>query len=98
MLFSKFPVGAVFMSDYVKRILKEANPEDWRAELKALLWRHITGDWGDVSAAVAEANEVSLKHGGPIRSAYTTAAGLKLEVVTQLDPGTTTIDILPAEP
>jgi hypothetical protein len=45
--------------------------------------RHVTGDWGNVSQDDWNANEASLLDGSRILSAYHTAQGTKLWVITE---------------
>ncbi len=47
------------------------------------LRRHATGDWGDVDEHDQQANEVSLRDGSRIFSAYHTKDGAKLYVITE---------------
>lgn len=56
-----------------------------------LLARHLSGDWGDLCEADKEENELSLKEGFRILSAYTLATGQKLWVITEADRSATTI-------
>jgi hypothetical protein len=42
------------------------------------LTRHLSGDWGDVDAEDAQENELSLKHGWRLLSAYTLKSGTNL--------------------
>jgi hypothetical protein len=84
-------MGRVVITPTVKRTLEKGNPDDWRDELKRLLWRHSAGGWGEVNAGEAQTNEVALKKGGPLSSAYTTGAGSKVRVITESDRSVTTI-------
>jgi len=56
-----------------------------------LLARHISGDWGDLGAEDKEENELSLKEGFRILSAYKLPTGQKLWVITEADRSATTI-------
>jgi hypothetical protein len=60
------------------------------------LERHAHGDWGDVSEADKQENNLSLQHGFRILSAYTTSAGERIWVLTEADRSTTTM-LLPDE-
>jgi hypothetical protein len=40
------------------------------------LTRHLSGDWGDVNAEDSQENELSLKYGWRLLSAYTPARGI----------------------
>jgi hypothetical protein len=61
-----------------------------------LLRRHISGDWGDVPAEDAQANEDALQTGARLLSAYTLSSGVKVWVITEADRSSTTI-MLPEE-
>jgi hypothetical protein len=60
------------------------------------LRRHISQNWGELSDEDARANELSLKKGSRLLSAYRTAKGQKLWVITEADRSSTTI-LLPSE-
>lgn len=55
------------------------------------LARHLAGDWGDLSQEDKEENELSLKEGFRILSAYKLPTGQKLWVITEADRSATTI-------
>jgi hypothetical protein len=61
----------------------------------ALLQRHVTGDWGNLDDADKQENEISVKKGFRILSAYGTG-DCKLWVITEADRSVTTI-LLPQE-
>ena len=58
--------------------------------------RHVSGDWGDVDAEDAAENELSVKEGFRILSAYTTPDGTRIWVITEADRSATTL-LLPEE-
>ncbi len=58
--------------------------------------RHINGDWGDVPPEDVRENELSLKEGFRILSAYTLSTGVKIWLITEADRSSTTI-LLPEE-
>ena len=62
----------------------------------AFLDRHVNGDWGDVTDADKQENEVSIEQGFRILSAYTTSAGDQIWVLTEADRSATMI-LLPEE-
>ena len=66
-------------------------------DLLALVRRHGSGDWGDVCAADAQANDLALDPDTAARllSAYDTAAG-RLWIITEADRSATTV-LLPSE-
>jgi hypothetical protein len=61
-----------------------------------LLARHEAGDWGTVGPEDREENELSLREGFRILSAYTLSTGVKIWVITEADRSATTI-LLPEE-
>lgn len=64
---------------------------------EALLKRHVTGDWGDLSEDDRQENELSINEGLRILSAYKLPrTGAKLWVITEADRSVTTV-LLPDE-
>jgi hypothetical protein len=61
-----------------------------------LLQRHVAGDWGDLGEADQAENELSLKQGFRIFSAYILKTGVKVWVITEADRSATTL-LLPEE-
>ena len=60
------------------------------------LSRHCAGDWGEVAKEDWQENELSLREGFRILSAYTISTGVTLWVITEADRSATTI-LLPSE-
>lgn len=60
------------------------------------LRRHMSNDWGELSDEDAKENELSLREGFRLLSAYRTAKGQKLWIITEADRSSTTI-LLPDE-
>jgi len=58
--------------------------------------RHANGDWGDVCAEDKTENELSLKEGFRLLSAYHLPDGCKIWIITEADRSATTI-LLPEE-
>lgn len=61
-----------------------------------LLLRHVTGDWGDLEDEDKKENELSVKEGFRILSAYNMDTGVKVWVITEWDRSVTTL-LLPEE-
>lgn len=61
-----------------------------------LLARHEAGDWGEVSPEDWQENELSVREGFRILSAYKLATGVKIWIITEADRSATTI-LLPEE-
>lgn len=60
------------------------------------LARHLRGDWGDVSGDDWTLNDEALESGDRILSAYRTAKGERLWIITESDRSATTF-LLPDE-
>ncbi|HEV7302445.1 MAG TPA: hypothetical protein VGN72_24105 [Tepidisphaeraceae bacterium] len=60
------------------------------------LARHCVGDWGEVSASDARANERALASGERLLSVYRTAYGVKIWIITEADRSVTTV-LLPED-
>lgn len=58
--------------------------------------RHCQGDWGEICEEDKAENELSLKHGFRLLSAYTIPNGCKIWIITEADRSATTI-LLPEE-
>lgn len=73
------------------KCLQEAgqNPAD-------LLYRHVSGDWGDLCEEDKRENEFSVNRRLRILSAYVLTTGVKVWVITEADRSMTTI-LLPEE-
>lgn len=66
-----------------------------RVDLMPYLLRHLIGDWGDVDEFDRQQNDLAVKDGSRILSAYQTPAG-KLWLITESDRSATTF-LLPDE-
>lgn len=62
----------------------------------AALGRHARGDWGDIPAEDRAENEVSIKEGFRILSAYSDRNGVKFWIITEADRSVTTV-LLPED-
>ena len=80
-----FPLGRIVMTTNLQGQLQEADPEHWEEELKALIDRHATGDWGDLGEEDKQENQLSLEQGFRIFSAYTASIGIRLYIITEAD-------------
>jgi len=86
----KFELGTVVATVAAMDVAKDNN-----IRLTALVNRHESGDWGDLSADDLESNESALKHGDRIFSSYDTNGG-KFWVITEADRSVTTV-LLPSD-
>jgi hypothetical protein len=86
-----FPLGQTVMTIGAKEALEDSN------ELPiTFLAKHQSGDWGIVGKEDKQENEFSLKNGFRLLSAYLTAKGEKIWIITESDRSVTTI-LLPEE-
>jgi hypothetical protein len=85
----KFPLG---------RIVTTANALDHLSydDIMTGLFRHVTGDWGDVSAADRKENDMSLEKGFRLVSAYHAGNRVKFFIITEADRSITTA-LLPSD-
>ena len=58
--------------------------------------RHVTGDWGELDQDDAKANDLAVREGSRILSAYRTARGIRIWIITEADRSATTL-LLPQE-
>jgi hypothetical protein len=86
-----FALGQVLATPGALEALKAAGqrPEEF-------LNRHIVGDWGEVPPEDARENELSVRQGFRILSAYTLTTGVKMWIITEADRSATTL-LLPEE-
>ncbi|MDE3075945.1 MAG: plasmid related protein [Chloroflexota bacterium] len=61
-----------------------------------LLFRHVSGDWGELDEEDKAENELSLREGFRLLSAYTLRNGEKIWIITEADRSVTTL-LLPDE-
>jgi hypothetical protein len=86
-----FDLGQTVMTIGAREALKDSN------ELPAsFLSKHQSGDWGIIEKEDWQENDFSLKNGYRLFSAYLTANGEKLWIITEFDRSVTTI-LLPEE-
>jgi hypothetical protein len=80
----KFPLGQIVITANAQRTIR---PDD---VLRALA-RHAKGDWGELCEDDREENELSLKEGYRLLSAYHAADGAKFWIITEADRSVTTV-------
>ena len=61
------------------------------SEIQSALWRHMTGDWGDLDEHDREENEFSLTRGLRLFSIYRSANGVTFWIITEADRSATTV-------
>lgn len=86
-----FPLGQVVATPGALMALIDAQqgPEEF-------LLRHITGDWGTLDEHDRKENELALRAGFRLFSAYQTDKGARIWVITEADRSVTTL-LLPEE-
>jgi hypothetical protein len=87
-----FPLGQIVSTPGAIRALKQENSTGLE-----LLSRHVSGDWGDLCDDDKRENDLSVKEGFRILSAYQLPrTGAKLWIITEADRSVTTF-LLPDE-
>ncbi|MEI6075984.1 MAG: hypothetical protein WCS94_10445 [Verrucomicrobiota bacterium] len=84
-----FPLGQTVIT---RNAHDELNPEDVLLSLR----RHATRDWGNLCPADKAENELSLKEGFRLLSAYEDRNGTKFWIITEADRSVTTV-LLPSD-
>ena len=82
-----FPIGNVVMTRNVSLFFSER--ENGFVEMLSLLGKHASGNWGIVSKADAQENDLSVREGYRILSAYMIAER-KIWLITEADRNSTT--------
>jgi len=83
------PLGQVVATRGVYALAGE-KPE-FAEFMRRSLNRHAKGDWGDIDEADKQENELSLKQGFRILSAYESGGLPKIWIITEADRSSTTI-------
>lgn len=87
----KFRLGQLVATPGALDALKETS-----VGIMPYVLRHASGDWGEVSPEDAAENELSLREGFRLLSAYSLPDGCKIWIITEADRSATTI-LLPEE-
>ncbi len=88
-LSQSFPLGQTVITSAAR---DQLHPEDVYTSLQ----RHARRDWGDVCPADREENELSLREGFRLLSAYRDRNGTKFWIITEADRSATTV-LLPED-
>lgn len=88
----RFSPGQLYITPGAAQAI-ESSPGD---SVLRLLARHLSGDWGDVGHEDWQENEVSLRRGFRLLSAYKLRSGERVWVITEATRESTTI-LLPEE-
>lgn len=87
----KFRLGRLVSTPGALAAINDSGETPW-----TFLIRHMAGDWGCLDNEDKQLNDQALKDNSRIFSAYTTAKGARLYVITEADRSATTI-LLPEE-
>ncbi len=97
-----FPLGRTLITPGAIDALAEVYGDKAAPATSALLWRHASGDWGQVRPEDRKANADALKQGLRLLSSYSLlphpeeTSGPTLWIITEADRSATTI-LLPDE-
>lgn len=93
----KFDLGQVVMTRGIAEILKNDIEGDFNWDLNIYLWKHATGNWGNLCEDDKMLNDMAVVDGGRILSAYEIGENkVKIWIITEADRNYTTI-LLPEE-
>jgi hypothetical protein len=85
-----FPAGQFVATPGAMALLDASGVTPW-----SLLVRHVSGDWGNVSAEDGLANRLALQYGDRLLSSYE-VGGKKIWLITEADRSSSTL-LLPSE-
>ncbi|MGB4912173.1 MAG: hypothetical protein WBO95_08580 [Candidatus Dechloromonas phosphoritropha] len=86
-----FTIGEVVSTPGALEAMQAANVSPL-----ALLHRHLRGDWGNLDKHDKQLNDLAIKDGSRIFSAYKITATIKVWLITEADRSATTF-LLPSE-
>jgi hypothetical protein len=87
-----FKIGKVVITPGALEALRESGESPW-----VFLIRHVAGDWGNIDLHDKQQNEQALLDGSRLLSAYSTAKGAKIWVITEAEPRSSTCILTPEE-
>jgi hypothetical protein len=87
-----FRLGQVVITPGALEALRESGESPW-----VFLIRHVACDWGELDQHDKDRNEQALKDGSRLFSAYRTAKGKTLWVITEAEPRSSTCILTPDE-
>jgi hypothetical protein len=82
---SRFSLGSIVATPGAIDALQQAGETP-----ASFLRRHVAGDWGDVDEHDRDENEMSLREGFRLLSAYKLTDGTKIWIITEADRSVTT--------
>ena len=89
---TRFALGRILATPGAINAMREAGESPLR-----LLKRHAHGDWGDLHPDDQRANELAVRRGMRILSAYVLSSGERVWLITEAEPRTCTTILLPEE-
>ena len=89
----KFVLGKTVMTRGVAELIKKDFDAYWK--VTECLYRHESGDWGDLCEEDKKANDYAVEHGERLLSSYH-VLGEKIWIITEWNRSVTTI-LLPEE-
>ena len=93
----KFALGLVLMTPGAVAVIKQVAGDSYLRFAANLVARHQSGDWGKIAAEDAAENELSVRQGLRILSAYDLPDnGGRIWIITEADRSATTL-LLPEE-
>ena len=88
---ARFTLGRIVATPCVLEAFQQT-----REAAVQFLARHVAGDWGDLTEDDKQENELSVREGFRILSAYHLSDGTKIWIITEADRSATTL-LLPEE-
>ena len=85
----KFPLGIILVTAGVDAVMRR--DKTFENFVYESLCRHARGDWGNLSEADIEENELSLKEGFRLFSAYKNEENDEIWIITEADRSSTTV-------
>ena len=79
-----FPLGQIIITARAYEHLE-------RADIAEAMGRHARGDWGDLKPADREQNNLAVREGGALVSAYSDRQDRKFFIITEADRSVTTV-------
>ncbi len=93
----KFALGLVLMTPGAVAAFKQVAGDSYLRSAANLVARHESGDWGEVGPEDAAENELSVRQGFRILSAYDLPGdAVRIWIITEADRSATTL-LLPTE-
>lgn len=82
----KFKLGRLVSTPGALEALQESGENPWQ-----FVVRHVAGDYGELDEEDKRLNDQAVRDGSRILSAYLTAKGVKLYLITEADRSSTCI-------